>query len=73
MTDLVGAEQFFRIALRVDMETMQFHIAQTDIFFWTTCFRIKGVPINNLASIKNCPGVQGRSNKLPGSFCFCGK
>ena len=22
--------------------------------------------------MKNCPGMQGRSNKLQDSFCFCG-
>ena len=25
----------------------------------TTSFRIQGVPMNNLAPMKNCPGVQG--------------
>ena len=32
------------------------------IYFWGIFFRIQGVPGNNLAPMKNCPGVQGRSN-----------
>ena len=38
---------------------MHFHIAHTKIFLRTTSSRIQGVPINNLATMKNCPGVQG--------------
>ena len=34
---------------------MQFHIAQTN-FFRTPLFPIQGVPMNNLAPMKNCPG-----------------
>ena len=38
------------------IETMHFHIAQTKIFLRTPLFRIQGVPMNNLAPMKNCPG-----------------
>ena len=36
------------------METMHFHIAHT--IFRTTSLCIKGVPMSNLAPMKNCPG-----------------
>ena len=43
------------------METMHFHIVHTKIVLRTTLFDIKGVPLNNLAPMINCPvGVQGR-------------
>ena len=46
---------------------MQFHIAQTKIFLRTPSFPIQGVPMNNLAPMKNCPGgVQGNLNWMPG-------
>ena len=35
------------------METMHFHIARTNLFR-TPSFRIQGVPVNNLAPMKNC-------------------
>ena len=54
MIDLVGIPPFLRIAFLVAMETMHFHIAQ--FIFRTTLFRIKGLPINNLAPMRNCPG-----------------
>ena len=55
MIDFVGAPPFLRIALLVAMATMHFHIlAQTGLFFGNF-FRIKGVPGNNLAPMKNCP------------------
>ena len=54
MIDFVGIPPFLRIALPVAMETMHFHIAQ--FIFRTTLFRIKGLPINNLAPMRNCPG-----------------
>ena len=54
MIDLVGIPPFLRIAFLVAMETMPFHIAQ--FIFRTTLFRIKGLQINNLASMRNCPG-----------------
>ena len=57
-------------SLWVAMETMHFHIAHTN-FLRTTSFRIQGVPINNLAPMKNCPGVQGNLNWMPGqTFLF---
>ena len=62
MIDIVGIPPFLRIALPVAMETMHFHIGQTNLFVRTTLFRIKEPPINNLAPMRNCHGVQGRSN-----------
>ena len=50
-----------RITLWVAMVTMHFHKAQISLYF-ETCFRVQGVPGNNLAPMKNSPGVQGRSN-----------
>ena len=38
-------------------------------FLRTTLFRIQGVPMNNLAPKRNCPGgggVQGNLNWIPG-------
>ena len=56
MIDFVGAPPFLRITLRVAMANMHFHIlAQTGLFFGNIFFRIKGVPDNNLAPIKNFP------------------
>ena len=54
MIDLIGIPSFLRIALLVAMETMHLHIAQ--FIFRTTLFRIKGLPINNLSPMRNCPG-----------------
>ena len=57
----------FSNSLWVGIETMQFHIAQTKIFLRTPSFPIQGVPMNNLAPMKNCPGgVQGNLNWMPG-------
>ena len=56
MIDFVGLPPFLRIALPVAMETMHFHIAQTNLFRRTTLFCIKWLPINNLAPMRNCPG-----------------
>ena len=60
MIDFVGTPPFLRMALRVAMVTMHFHIARTGLFLGTF-FSIQGVPGNNLAPMKDCPGVQGRS------------
>ena len=49
----------FSNSLWVAIETMQFHIAQTKIFLRTPSFPIQGVPMNNLAPMKNCPGGGG--------------
>ena len=46
----------------VAMETMNFHIAHTKLFFRTTLFRTQGVPMKNLAPMKNCPRVGGLIN-----------
>ena len=52
----VGIPQFSN-PLWVAMETMHFHIANYMFLFRTTSFRIQGgVPMNNLAPMKNCPG-----------------
>ena len=58
MIDFVGIPPFLRIP--VAKETMHFHIAQ--FIFRTTLFRIKGLPINNFAPMRNCPGEKCRSN-----------
>ena len=60
MNEFVGTVPFLRFALWFDMETFHFHIAQTGLFK------------DNLAPMKNCPGMQVRSNKLPDNFSFCG-
>ena len=46
----------FSNSLLVAIEIMQFHIAKTIFFFRTPSFPIQGVPMNNLAPMKNCPG-----------------
>ena len=66
MSNFVGRPPFSN-SLWVAIETMQFHIAQTKIFLRTPSFPIQGVPMNNLAPMKNCPGgVQGNLNWMPG-------
>ena len=51
----VGTLPFLRIALRVAMATMHFHIAQTGLFFGEHFGRIQWIPGNNLAPMKYCP------------------
>ena len=46
------------------MKTILFHIVQNVSLFRASFVRNKGGTVNNLASMRNCPGVQGRSNKL---------
>ena len=46
-------------SLWVAIETMQFHIAQTKFCLRTPSLHIQGVPMSNLAPIKNCPGGGG--------------
>ena len=58
MSTFVGIRPFSK-PLWVAMETMHFHIAQTKFFLRTPSFRIQGVPMNNLAPMKNCPGGGG--------------
>ena len=66
MSNFIGRPSFSN-SLWVGIETMQFHIAQTKIFLRTPSFPIQGVPMNNLAPMKNCPGgVQGNLNWMPG-------
>ena len=67
MSYFIGRPPFSN-ALWVGIETMQFHIAQTKLFLRTPSFPIQGVPMNNLAPMKNCPGggVQGNLNWMPG-------
>ena len=56
MIDFVGAPPFLRIALRVTMAIMHFHIlALTGLFLGDIFFALIGVPGNNLAPMKNCP------------------
>ena len=65
MSTFVGIPPFSH-PLWVAMETMHFHIAHTNFFLRTPSFRIQGVPMNDLAAIKNCPGgVQGNLNWMP--------
>ena len=78
MSNFIGRPPFSN-SLWVGIETMQFHIAQTKIFLRTPLFPIQGIPMNNLAPMKNCPGggVQGNLNWMPGypgfvlKFCVC--
>ena len=66
MSNFIGRPPFSN-SLWVGIETMQFHIAQTNFFLRTPSFPIQGVPMNNLAPMKNCPGgVQGNLNWMPG-------
>ena len=70
MSNFIGRPPFSN-SLWVGIETMQFHIAQTKIFLRTPSFPIQGVPMNNLAPMKNCPGgVQGNLNWMPGYYLF---
>ena len=72
MSNFIGRPPFSN-SLWVGIETMQFHIAQTKIFLRTPSFPIQGVPMNNLAPMKNCPGgVQGNLNWMPGFACGSG-
>ena len=68
MSTYVGIPPFSN-PLWVAMETMHFHIAHTN-FLRTPLFRILGVPMNNLAPMKNCPVVQGNLNWMPGHIAF---
>ena len=61
MIDFVGSPPFLRMALRVAMVIMHFHKDPTGLFLGTSFLCIQGVPGNNLAPMKDCPGVQGRS------------
>ena len=66
MSYFIGRPPFSN-SLWVGIETMQFHIAQTNFFLRTPSFPIQGVPMNNLAPMKSCPGgLQGNLNWMPG-------
>ena len=68
MSNFAGRPPFSN-SLWVAIETMQFHIAQTKFSLRTPSFPIQGVPMNNLATMKNCPGgggVQVNLNWMPG-------
>ena len=68
MSNFVGRPPFSNW-LWVAIETMQFHIAQTKIVLRTPSFRIQGIPMNNLATMKICHGGgggQGNLNWMPG-------
>ena len=70
MSNFIGRPPFSNL-LWVGIETMQFHIAQTQFFLRTPSFPIQGVPMNNLAPMKNCPGgLQGNLNWMPGYIPF---
>ena len=45
-----------RMALTVAMETMHFFIVQLSLSLRTKILCISGVPMNDLAPMKNCPG-----------------
>ena len=49
----------------VAMDTMQFYVIQTGLFLETISFLHSVVPLNNFASVSNCPWVQVKSNKPP--------
>ena len=46
------------------METINFHIGYTNLVLGKLCFAFRGGggSINNLAPMKNCPGMQCRAN-----------
>ena len=65
MSNFIGRPPFSN-SQWAGIETMQFHIAQTN-FLRTPSFSTQGVPMNNLAPIKNCPGgVPGNLNWMRG-------
>ena len=72
MSNFIGRPPFSN-SLWVGIETMQFHIAQTKIFLRPPSFPIQGVPMNNLALLKNCHwgGMQGNLNWMPGYMFIC--
>ena len=53
MSNFVGKPSLLN-SLWVAMETMHFYIAHT--IFKAISFRVQGVPLNNLAHMKNCHG-----------------
>ena len=55
MIDLEGTPPFLRVAEWVAVEIIQFHTTHNK-FIFRTIFRMKGVPINNLSTTRNCHG-----------------
>ena len=63
MVNFVCTPPCSRIVLTVAIETMHFFIVQLSLSLRTKILCVSGVPMNDLAPMKNCPGgVQGRSN-----------
>ena len=56
MIGLLATPPFPRITLRVAMETMHFHKTQTGSVFYENFISHSGILMNNLASMRNCPG-----------------
>ena len=52
------------IALTVAMETMHFFIVQLSLSLRTKILCISGVPMNDSAPMKNCPGGGGGGCKV---------
>ena len=67
MSHFVGQPPFSN-SLWVAIETIAFSHNPYQILLRTPSFRIQGVQINNLASMKKCPGVQGNLNWFPGEM-----
>ena len=55
MIDFVGTPPFLRVAEWVAVEIMHFHTTHNK-FIFRTIFRMKGIPINNLSTMRNCHG-----------------
>ena len=54
MIDFEGTPPFLRIALRVAMATMHYHIVQTGLFLGALFLHTLGILRNNLAPMRNC-------------------
>ena len=59
MVNFLCTPSCLRIALTVAMETMHFFIVQLSLSLMTKILCISGVPMNDLAPMKNCPGGGG--------------
>ena len=59
MANFVCTPLCSRIALTIAMETMHFFIVQLSLSLRPKILCISGVPMNDLASMKNCPGRGG--------------
>ena len=56
MIDFVGTPPFLRIAEWVATEIMHFHTTHNKFIFENNFCSHIGVPINNLSTMRNCPG-----------------